>query len=72
MKSSPAAAVAEIVARQEQSGQPSCEKKRDETESKEHRGRQLDLTVPESAEPAHQQNRRGQTQGRSQQRENER
>src|SRR5580692_10218559 len=40
----------EIVTRQKQSGQPARKKERDEAESEEHRRRQLDLTIPESAE----------------------
>src|SRR5260370_12850135 len=62
----------EIVAREENSGESAGEKKRNETEREEHGGVELDARVPECAEPTDEQDRSGQSEGRSQQRKDQR
>src|ERR1700687_3252395 len=52
-----------VLAREEQSGDAAREKERDEPEGEEHGGGQLNLGVPQSAEPTHEKNRGGQAQG---------
>src|SRR5713226_7734842 len=62
----------EIVAREENSGESAGEKKRNEAEREKHGGVELDARVPECAEPTDQEDRGGQSEGRSQQRKDER
>src|SRR5207249_9797493 len=61
----------EIVAREENSGEPAGEKKRNETEREKHGGVELDARVPERAEPTDDENRGRQSKRRSQQRKNQ-
>src|SRR5438445_11375511 len=61
----------EIAAREENSGEPAGEKKRNEAEGEKHGGVELDARVPECAEPTDDKYRCGQTERRSQQRKNQ-
>src|SRR5258708_7492101 len=61
----------EIVAREENPGEAAGEKKRDEPEREKHGGIELDSRVPKCAEPTDQEDRGGQSEGRSQKRKDE-
>src|SRR2546430_15186488 len=58
----------EIVARQENTGEPAGEKKRDENQREKHCGVELDAGVPKRAKPTEDENGCGDSQRRSQQR----
>src|SRR3989442_11276492 len=61
-----------IVARQENSGKSAGEKKRNETEREKHGGVELHARIPQCAKPTEQQDCGGQSEGRSQQRKDQR
>src|SRR2546426_6372722 len=62
----------EIVAPQENSGESAGEKKRNETEREKHGGVELHARIPQCAKPTEQQDCGGQSEGRSQQRKDQR
>ena len=60
-----------VISREKESGDAARQKKRNETQGKEHRGIELDFGVPERAEPTEQKNAGRQAERGCQQRKNQ-